>query len=224
MVRIVAAQNILKANDQIASMNRSRFAALSLLVVNVMGSPGSGKTTLLESIAAQCANRLRVGVIEGDLAGSVDAERLEKLGLPTVQINTQGACHLDASMIATACESLPLEKLDLLFIENVGNLVCPASFDLGEDLRLLVLSVPEGDDKLVKYPVIFQVADVLVVTKADLCGFVSFDVERIRKDFARIQPTAALFETAATRNQGIEPLVDWLAEKYREKQVLRRCE
>ena len=167
-MKIVAAKKILKANDQLAAENRARLDAAGVFGVNVVGSPGSGKTTLLEALFAHLKGRLRPAVIEGDIAGSIDADRMEKIGVPVVQINTDGACHLDANMIATANKELDFAAVDLLAIENVGNLVCTAGFDLGEHLRIVVLSTSEGDDKAVKYPAIFQGSHALFITKTDL--------------------------------------------------------
>ena len=212
-MRIVVAKNILKANDQLAAANRARFEAAGVYAVNVVGSPGCGKTTLLEALFRRLAGRLRPAVIEGDIAGSIDAERMEALGIPVVQINTDGACHLDAMMIASAVGELDLGAVDLLAIENVGNLVCTAGFDLGEHLRLVLLGVTEGDDKVVKYPAIFQGSDALVLTKTDLMPHTNFRVERIAADLARLAPKAPLFRVAALGGEGIGPLVEWLAAK-----------
>ena len=167
-MKIVAAKSILKANDQLAAENRLRFTREGLFTVNLVGSPGCGKTTLLEGLVQQFGVRAATAVIEGDVAGQIDAERMEKIGVPVVQINTDGMCHLDANMISAARDGLSASDGAFLFIENVGNLVCTAGFDLGERLRLVALSVPEGDDKLVKYPAIFQRSDALVITKIDL--------------------------------------------------------
>ncbi|MGA2064579.1 MAG: hydrogenase nickel incorporation protein HypB [Thermoguttaceae bacterium] len=212
-MRIVVAKNILKANDQLAAENRARFEAAGVYALNIVGSPGCGKTTLLEAVFRRLAGRLRPAVIEGDIAGSIDAERMEALGIPVVQINTDGACHLDAVMIASAVGQLDLQAIDLLAIENVGNLVCTAGFDLGEHLRLVVLGVTEGDDKAVKYPAIFQGSDALVLTKTDLMPHTNFRVERIAADLARLAPKAPLFRVAALGGEGIGPLVEWLAAK-----------
>lgn len=212
-MRIVAAQDILRANDQLAELNRQRFTAAGVCVVNVLGSPGSGKTTLLEVLAEHWRGRLRMGVIEGDLAGTIDAERIERLGLPAVQINTAGACHLDASMVAAAAEQLNLSELDFLFIENVGNLVCPANFRLGEHLRLLLLSVPEGDDKVKKYPVIFRDVDAVVVTKCDLRPYVDFDLSGVVGPLSLLSPQAKVFEVCALRREGITELARFLEER-----------
>ena len=212
-MKIVAAESILKANDQLAEENRARLSTAGVYGVNVVGSPGAGKTTLLEALLAQLKDRIRPAVIEGDIAGSIDAQRIEKLGVPVVQINTQGACHLDANMIAAATRNLDCDSLDLLLIENVGNLVCTAAFDLGEHLRILVLSVTEGDDKAAKYPAIFQGSDALLITKTDLLPHTNFDVARITADVKRLVPKAEIFQVAALSGEGIPAAADWLAEK-----------
>ncbi|MBN2474648.1 MAG: hydrogenase nickel incorporation protein HypB [Pirellulales bacterium] len=213
MMKIVAAKKILKANDQLAEENRQKLTAAGVFCVNVVGSPGAGKTTLLEALFAALDGRLRPAVIEGDIAGSIDAERIEKLGVPVVQINTQGACHLDASMIAAAAEDLDYSAIDLLLIENVGNLVCTAGFDLGEHLRIIVLSTTEGDDKAAKYPAIFQGSHALVITKADLLPHTNFDTRRIAADMKRLAPKAETFQVAALTGEGIAPAAEWLAAK-----------
>lgn len=209
-MKIIAARKILWANEQIAAENRARFQATGVCAVNVLGSPGAGKTTLLESLFRRLQGRLRPAVIEGDIAGSIDARRIERLGLPVVQINTEGACHLDAHMVAAAIEHLELQKIDLLVIENVGNLVCPAGFDLGEHARILVLSVSEGDDKAAKYPAIFRNLQVLFVTKTDLLPQCDFRVERLLHDFRRLSPAAAMLQVSARTGDGIEEAALWM--------------
>ncbi len=210
-MKIVAAKKILKANDQIAAENRQRFTSAGVFCVNLVGSPGAGKTTFLESLFREFDGRFRPAVIEGDIAGSIDAERIEKLGVPVVQINTEGACHLDASMIQAALEGLQLDGVDMLFIENVGNLVCTAGFDLGEHLRVVVLSTVEGDDKIVKYPSIFQGSQALVITKDDLTEHTNFDPNRVTADMRRLAPDAPVFPVAALRDEGIPAVAEWMA-------------
>jgi len=209
-MKIVAAKKILKANDQLAEENRAGFNAVRVFAVNVVGSPGCGKTTLLEAVFAALKERLRPAVIEGDIAGSIDAERIDALGIPVVQINTEGACHLDATMIAAAVRALDLQAVDLLVIENVGNLVCTAGFDLGEHLRVVLLSISEGDDKIAKYPAIFQRSHALVITKTDLLPYSNFQVERAVADMKRLNPDARIFQVSAIRGEGIPALADWL--------------
>lgn len=210
-MKIVAAKSILKFNDQLAAENRARFNALGLYVVNLVGSPGCGKTTLLEGLFEQLGSRIAPAVIEGDIAGQVDADRLKQRGIPVVQINTEGMCHLDANMIGVATSDEDYSHINLLVIENVGNLVCTSGYDLGEHLRIVVLSVAEGDDKLVKYPNIFQRSDALIITKTDLLSFCRFDVDRVRNDMQRLAPEAEIFEVSATRGDGLAEVADWLA-------------
>jgi hydrogenase nickel incorporation protein HypB len=212
-MRIVAAKKILKANDQLAAENRDRFHAAGVFAVNVVGSPGAGKTTLLEGLFAQLGDRLRPAVIEGDIAGSIDADRMEKIGVPVVQINTDGGCHLDANLIASAVRELDLQSIDLLMIENVGNLVCTAGFDLGEYLRIIVLSASEGDDKAVKYPSIFQGSHALFITKTDLLPYTNFNVERITADMKRLAPDSPVFCVSAVKGDGMSEAAAWLAER-----------
>ena len=212
-MKIIAAKTILKANDQLAAVNRKRFDAAKVYGINVVGSPGSGKTTLIEAIFRRLQGQMRLAVVEGDIAGSIDAQRMEALGVPVVQLNTDGACHLDATMVATAIDQLDLDAADVLLIENIGNLVCTAGFDLGEHLRIIVLSVTEGDDKAVKYPAIFQGSDALFVTKTDLLPYTNFSMERITADMRRLAPYARVFQVSALHNDGIEPALEWLVEQ-----------
>jgi hydrogenase nickel incorporation protein HypB len=209
-MKIVAAKQILKANDQLAAENRQRLTARQLFGVNLVGSPGCGKTTLLEGLFRRFEGRLRPAVIEGDIAGQIDAERMANIGVPVVQINTEGMCHLDANMIAAAYPGFDGDAVDVLIIENVGNLVCTSGYDLGEHLRIVVLSVAEGDDKLVKYPAIFQRSDALVITKMDLLPHTNFNVDRVRGDMRRLAPQAEIFAVSALRGDGLNELADWL--------------
>jgi len=209
-MKIVAAKKILKANDQLAATNRRFFHQVGVFVVNILGSPGGGKTSLIESLAATLNGKGPLAVIEGDLAGTVDADRLSARGLPVVQITTEGACHLDANMVAAAVDGLPLSRGGWLFIENVGNLVCPAGFDLGEDLRIVILSVPEGDDKVIKYPTIFQSTQAVVISKIDLLPYFEFQPRRVRETLCRLNPDAAVFEVSAKTGQGMGELAEWL--------------
>ncbi|MGD0383941.1 MAG: hydrogenase nickel incorporation protein HypB [Thermoguttaceae bacterium] len=217
-MKILAAKKILKVNDQLAADNRAKLDAAGVFGVNVVGSPGSGKTTLLEALFAELRGRLKPAVIEGDIAGSIDAQRIEALGVPVVQINTDGACHLDAAMVASAMGELDLSAVDVLFIENVGNLVCTAGFDLGERLRIVVLSTPEGDDKALKYPAIFQGSHALFITKTDLTPHLNFNAQRIAADMKCLAPKAPVFQVSALKGQGIPEAATWLAEKVDKKQ------
>ena len=184
-MKLIAAKKILGANDQLAAENRRQLDAAGVFGINIVGSPGCGKTTLLEALLVRLKGRFEPAVIEGDIAGSIDAERIEALAVPVVQINTQGACHLDANMIAAALGDLDLPALKVLFVENVGNLGCTAGYDLGERLRVVVLSVPEGDDKIAKYPAIFQGSQAMVITKIDLAPHTNFNPDRAIGDLSR---------------------------------------
>ncbi|GAB6165181.1 hydrogenase nickel incorporation protein HypB [Thermostilla marina] len=214
-MKIVAAKKLLRANDLLAEENRKRFNAAKTVVLNLVGSPGCGKTTLLENLFPRLQD-LRPAVIEGDIAGAVDAERLSKLSVPVVQINTEGACHLDANMIAAAVDELDLESIDFLVIENVGNLVCTAGFDLGEHFRLAVLSVAEGDDKLVKYPAIFQGSDGLVVTKCDLLSLSDFQLDRVTADMKRLAPNAEIFAVSAKSGEKMDELAEFIRNRIKQ--------
>lgn len=216
-MKIVAAKKILKANDQLAEENRRRLDAAGVFGVNIVGSPGCGKTTLLETLFAQFGESVAPAVIEGDIASSIDAERIDALGVPVVQINTDGACHLDATMIQAAADNFDLPKLDMLLIENVGNLVCTAGFDLGEHLRIVILSVPEGDDKIAKYPAIFRGSDALVITKVDLLPHFDFDVDRVKADMKALAPEAPVFQLSAKVGTGMEEIAKWLVKRVRAK-------
>jgi len=215
-MKIVIAKKILAANDEIAADNLARLDQAGVYCVNTLGSPGAGKTSLLEKLAEPLAQKLRFGVIEGDLATSRDAERIEVLGIPTVQINTVGGCHLDANMVKTALDSLALDSLDLLLIENVGNLVCPSSYRLGERHRIVVLSVAEGDDKVAKYPTMFQRVDTLVVNKIDLLPHVDYDLKHVYTDVQKIAPEIKMLEVSARTSEGIASVAEWLIQKQGE--------
>jgi hydrogenase nickel incorporation protein HypB len=194
---------ILAKNDRLAERNRNTFRARGLCVLSVLSSPGSGKTEFLRRTLVDLGPRLRVGVVVGDLATDNDARRLRETGAPVVQITTGSVCHLEANMVARAVEALDLDGLDLLFIENVGNLVCPASYDLGEDLRVVLLSVTEGEDKPLKYPVAFQGSGVVVVSKIDLGDAVGFDREEVHRNLRRVTPEATVLEVSARTGQGM---------------------
>ena len=207
---VVVNQALLGANNRLAEQNRGAFRALDMLALNVVSSPGSGKTTLLQATLNGLRGRLRCGVIVGDLATDNDAMRLRGTGAPVVQIATGTMCHLEAGMVAQALKKLDVRALDLLLVENVGNLVCPASFDLGEALRVVLLSVTEGEDKPLKYPPIFVSADAVVVTKMDLEAAAGFDREAALRNIRQASPKAELFELSAKTGSGMEAWCDYL--------------
>ncbi len=212
---VLVLEDILGSNKKIASSIRKKLEENGILAVNLLSSPGSGKTTLLEKIGLRLKARYKVGVIEGDIETERDAERIRKIGLPAWQITTHGACHLEAKMLARIFDQIPAD-LDFLFIENVGNLVCPASFDLGESLRFVLLSVPEGDDKPRKYPEAFITSQVFVITKCDLLPYLSFDVERVIREALEINPRLEIFRTSAVNGAGVEELCAFLGKKLKE--------
>ena len=211
-MKVKVVSKILEANDRIALENRKIFNGAGVFVINLMSAPGAGKTSLLERTLAEKTD-LRIGVIEGDIAGIDDAERVEKFGAPVVQINTGGACHLDANMISEVLGDLPLAGLDLLFIENVGNLVCPAEFNIGEDIKVMLLSITEGHDKPLKYPLMFQESSALLLNKTDLAPYTNVDIVKIKKDARSLNPRIALFEVSCRTGEGIPEWISWLRKK-----------
>jgi len=206
---------VLDANDRLAERNRGFFAAKNLLVINVFSSPGSGKTSLLQKTAEMLRGRVRIGVIVGDLATDNDAERLSRADIPVVQITTGTMCHLDARMIAEAMKKMPLDDLDVLIIENVGNLVCPASYDLGEGVRVVLLSVTEGEDKPLKYPPMFHSADVALVTKSDLADAVDFNRDAALSALNKVAHHAHVIEVSSKTGEGMEAWCEEIVERAR---------
>jgi len=203
-------RKVLEKNDALAATNRHVFARNGLLVLNLVSSPGAGKTTLIEATIAHLKDRVRIAVVEGDVQTDLDAQRVARYGVPVVQIVTNGGCHLDAGLVAEAVDQLDLDVVDLLVIENVGNLVCPANFDLGEAMKVVVLSTTEGVDKPLKYPAMFRRASVLIINKVDLLPYVDVDVQVIKQHARQINPALVVFETAATSRLGIPEWCDWL--------------
>ncbi len=209
-------QPILKKNDDLANELRSRFAENHVYVVDLLASPGSGKTSTILATIEALRDEFNIAVIEGDIASNVDAEKIKSQGISAVQINTGGACHLESAMIKRAVDVLDLERLDLIIIENVGNLVCPTDFDLGENVKVMILSVPEGDDKPLKYPGIFQASDAVILNKIDTMPVFDFDNDAFVGAVTELNPKAPIFPISATKGSGVEQWSDWLAEKIRE--------
>jgi hydrogenase nickel incorporation protein HypB len=216
MTEIKILRNILAANQDQAGRNRERLRRHGLLALNLIASPGAGKTTLVERTIAGLAGRCRCAVIEGDITGDHDARRIAAAGAPVVQVNTEGGCHLDAAMVDRALGELDLDAVDILVIENVGNLVCPAEFDLGEASKVVVLSVPEGDDKPAKYPLIFSEAAAVVINKVDLLAATDFDYAAAERDIRKINPSAPLFPMSCRSGRGLDPWLDWLAARRKD--------
>ncbi|MFH2125208.1 MAG: hydrogenase nickel incorporation protein HypB [Pseudomonadota bacterium] len=210
MSEIEVGRNILEANQTMADRFRRRFAEQGVKVLNLISSPGAGKTSVLEKTLTRLDGRLSCAVIEGDIQTDEDARRVAACGVPAVQIQTQGACHLDGPMISEALEALDLGSLDLLIIENVGNLVCPVDFDLGEDMKVAVLSVTEGDDKPSKYPALFRAAGVLLVNKIDLLPYIDCDLERIHDTCRTLNPKQKVFDISCRTGEGLKDWVAWL--------------
>ena len=212
-MKVQVVKDILSANEQIALENRRLFDEKGVFVLNVMAAPGAGKTSLIERTIEALRDRLRIGVIDGDVASTIDADRIARLGIPAVQINTGGACHLDANMVRSALPKLSLDETDLLFIENVGNLICPTGFALGEHLKVMIASTPEGDDKPYKYPGMFTAVDVLVLNKVDLLPLLEFDMDYFRRGVEALNPDVAFFPVSCKTGEGIEEWAEWLLTK-----------
>ncbi len=210
MKTISVVRNVLEANDRIAEQNRALFDEHHLFVINLMSSPGAGKTTLLEKTIEALKEEMGIGVIEGDIQSSHDAERIAEKGVQVVQLNTGGACHLDGNMIRDTFESLDFSLMDLLVVENVGNLVCPAEFKVGEDVKVMILSVTEGEDKPAKYPLMFHESSVLLVNKVDLVPYLDISLEDIRREAMRVNPDITIFEVSTKTGEGLEAWYDWL--------------
>ena len=210
-MRIEVLQPILEVNDQAAAETRERLRALGITAVNLISGPGAGKTSLLERVLPLLAGNKRVGVLEGDIATSRDGERVAALGVPVVQLVTGGECHLDATFVARGLAQLPLETLDLVLIENVGNIACPAEFDLGEAAKVAVLSVAEGHDKPAKYPLLFHEAAALVLNKVDLLPHTDFDLAAFAEDFRNLNATAPVFHVSCRTGDGIGAFAAWLS-------------
>lgn len=209
-MEIKVVQNILSANDQIAARNRQLLDSHKVFVINLMSSPGSGKTSLILQTIRRLKDRIRIGVIEGDIASRLDADKVSKEGVAVVQINTGGSCHLDANMLSHALENLPLTDIDLLLIENVGNLVCPAEFNLGEHKKAMILSLPEGDDKPYKYPLMFTEADAVLINKVDLSPLLEFNIEAFCQAVRGMNHDVAIFPISCKTGEGIDDWVSWL--------------
>jgi hydrogenase nickel incorporation protein HypB len=215
-MEIKVLKNILDVNDQIALQNRKLLKEKNIMMINVWASPGAGKTTLMLRTAEALKDKARMAVIEGDVASSIDTETLAKAGVTAIQINTDGGCHLDAGMVSSALQNLPLDELDVIFIENVGNLICPGSFDLGEYKRIIIASTPEGEDKPHKYPLMFTIADACVVNKIDLVPYINFNTESFVKTVTGMNPDIDMFKVSGMTKDGLNEWIDWVMKKLEE--------
>ena len=217
-MKITVLDNILKANDVIADDIRAELDSNKVLAINLMSSPGAGKTTLLERTCERCKEQgLRVGIIEGDIATTRDADRLQKFGIPIVQINTGSACHLDANMIKGAMANLDTSTIDMLFIENVGNLVCPAEFKVGEDHKVMMLSVTEGDEKPLKYPLMFRESSAMLINKIDLLQHTNFSMDEAVANATKINSRLNIFPVSCTSGEGLDAWMEWLTRELEKK-------
>jgi hydrogenase nickel incorporation protein HypB len=216
-VKKVVLENVLDANDTLARANRDMFDRAETYTINMMSSPGAGKTALLERTLERLRSQLRLGVLEGDVQTTLDADRLARFHIPLVQVNTDpgfgGECHLDANMVRSGLGELPLEDIDILIIENVGNLVCPAEFRVGEDVRVMVYSVTEGEEKPLKYPLMFRSADLVLINKVDLLEHLDFDLEQFLGNLDAVNPGVKTILTSARTGQGVDEWCDWLGQR-----------
>jgi hydrogenase nickel incorporation protein HypB len=208
----VVEKKILVANEEFANKNRKFLTRLKLPCLNVISSPGSGKTTILAKTIEALKDKLKIGVIEGDIQTDIDTQRIKATGASAYQINTEGACHLSAAQVSSALDKLPCETLDLVFIENVGNLVCPSAMDLGETAKIAVLSVPEGDDKPAKYPAIFSRAAAVLINKIDLLALADFNIEKAKADILKLNKNVKIFPVSAKTGEGLQQWNNWLTE------------
>jgi hydrogenase nickel incorporation protein HypB len=218
-LKIPVVRDILAANERLAEDNRRIFRQAGLFVINLMSGPGAGKTSLLERTIDALRQEIRMGVIEGDIQSSYDAERIGQKGVQVVQLNTGGSCHLDGNMIKSSLDALDLGNLDLLMVENVGNLVCPAEFNLGEDVKAMILSVAEGDDKPLKYPLMFQESRVLLINKIDLLPYVECDVGKMRERALQLNTNLEIFEISCRTGEGLDSWADWLRQRVSDRKA-----
>ena len=201
---------IMEWNEVVSDEVKKKLSDHKVCLINVMGSPGAGKTTLITSIIARMRDRYRIGVIEGDIAGQIDADKIDALGIPVVQLDTDGACHIEAESINHILPQFDLDTLDILFVENIGNLVCPAEFNIGESFRIAVLSIPEGDDKVPKYPLMFSTCDALVMNKYDMMPYFEFDDKRVESDEKGVNPKASVFRVSSKDDKSLDDLLSWM--------------
>lgn len=217
-MEIKVLHQVMDWNEDVSEEVKNTLAGHHICMINLMGSPGAGKTSLISALIGKLKSTFRIGVIEGDIAGQVDAERIADLGIPAVQLNTDGACHIEAMSIQHILPELPLEDLDVIFVENIGNLVCPAEFRIGESLRITILSIPEGDDKVEKYPLMFTDTNCLVLNKYDMLPYFDFDESRVRANYETVNPGAPLFCISSRTGDGLDGLTDFLTKQIRKAQ------
>ena len=216
-MEIKIVKQILEWNEDVSNELKKLLEEKKIALVNVMGSPGAGKTSLITHIIKQLGATYRIGVIEGDIAGQIDADKIGAMGIPVVQLNTEGACHIEAMSIQHILGLFDLDSVDVLFVENIGNLVCPAEFNIGEDFRIAILSVPEGDDKVEKYPLMFQTTDALVMNKYDMKPYFDFDDERVERNTLDLNAKAKVFRVSTKTGEGADEFISWLSDRIAQK-------
>ena len=212
-MEIKVLHQIMEWNEDVSQEVKTVLSAHHICMINIMGSPGTGKTSLITALIRRLKDTWKIGVIEGDIAGQIDAERIAALGVPAVQLNTDGACHIEAMSIQHILPSLPLDDLDVIFVENIGNLVCPAEFNIGESLRITLLSIPEGDDKVEKYPLMFTDTNCLVLNKSDMLPYFDFDMSRVSSNYRTLNPDAPLFCVSSRNGDGLDELVHFISDQ-----------
>ncbi len=215
-MEIKVVHQILEWNEDVSDKIKSELKVKKVCLVNIMGSPGAGKTSLITTLIKGLSDKFRIGVIEGDIQGQIDAEKMKLLGVPVVQLNTDGACHIEAMSIENILPEFELDKLDVIFVENIGNLVCPAEFNIGENMRIAILSIPEGDDKVEKYPLMFQTTDMLVLNKYDMIKYFDFDEQRVIKNAKDINPDISVFKISNKTSEGVLEFIDCLSDRITE--------
>ncbi|MBQ7572963.1 MAG: hydrogenase nickel incorporation protein HypB [Clostridia bacterium] len=216
-MEIKVVHQILEWNEDVSDKIKSDLTKKNVCLINLMGSPGAGKTSIITTIINNLSDKFNIGVIEGDIAGQIDAQKMKDLGVPVVQLNTDGACHIEAMSIDNILPEFDLDTLDVIFVENIGNLVCPAEFNIGEDMRIALLSIPEGDDKVEKYPLMFQTTDALVLNKYDMIEYFDFDEQRAIKNAKDINPKISIFKVSNKTTEGVLEFIKYLENKITEK-------
>ena len=216
-MKIKVVKQILEWTEDVSKEVRSVLEEKKVCLVNVMGSPGAGKTSMITEIIRRLRDRYRIGVIEGDIAGQIDADRIDAMGIPVVQLQTGGACHIEAMSVQNMLPMFDLDALDVLFVENIGNLVCPAEFNIGEDFRIAILSVPEGDDKVEKYPLMFATSDALVINKYDMKPYFDFDDGRVETNATDLNPKLKVFRLSARSGEDADAFMDWIDRRIAER-------
>ncbi|OOM80877.1 hydrogenase nickel incorporation protein HypB [Clostridium sp. BL-8] len=216
-MKIKVLKQVAENNEECSKEIKEIMKSKNVYLVNVMGSPGAGKTSLIIELIKKLKDKYNIAVVEGDIAGQLDAEKIDSLGIPVIQLNTEGACHIEAVSIKNILEYFDLEEIDIIFIENIGNLVCPAEFDIGEDFKIAILSIPEGDDKVEKYPLLFSTADVVILNKYDMMEYFDFDADKTEQNVKFLNESANIFKVSSRTGEGLNSFVKYIEEKVKNK-------